>query len=590
MTKSKQKLSPQDLINKFEVFKAFLKKKFGNLVRAWRSVLSSHDHMTLPKAQFLKACSKLGYAKEAKDLWKALDKDDSGFASIDELDPKNAEILAYFKNWVTKRFGGVKEAFKAIDDDNTKFITAAEFEKAMKQFKFNRPVKLLFGNLDKDANGKLELDDIIFLESWHPLEFLLAQPNYQARDDVRRLLLVKTGRYMKAWRHLLDKDATNRCNWDEFKEACATLGYRGDTAGAWRAFDSDLSGYISLSEIDMDSSLVLSKFRKWANSEFGSVRTMFQVFDSDGSNSLSFPEFRANCRIYGYESSTKVLFSALDVDQEGSLSLKEVDFLDEWDLGGDEDKAQDELNRDPGFKNQEELQQAAGRILIEKMKRLEGSYWRKVDTPLSLNRYVTAVNRKRDLAKRSKDSAFEINAQKTKGRSHDQVLPSIDFSSTLGSSWDPTRSSSARTPRNRPPRPETSGALNRSSREPLGVKPSWLAEKVGLKPSSAPAATGGSVLDNSANYSAHLLDIAVPEFPAGPWSITARPHTVPHLSVDDGSQLLETQLKPTLDELLESSNVGPALLCSIPPKSRQRANTYLGTQLTAPKIGLYTQQ
>lgn len=590
--KSRQKITPQELVHRFDNFKAFLKKKFGNLIRAWRQALSAHDHMTLPKSQFLKAASKLGFAKEAKDLWRALDKDDSGFASIDELDPKNAETLAHFKVWVSKHFGGVKEAFKAIDNDNTKYITSSEFDKALKKFNFTRPTKLLFGNLDKDGNGKLELDDMLFLDTWTPLEFLLAQPNYAAKDDVRRLLLVKTGRYMKAWRHLLDKDATNRCNWDEFKEACTALGFRGDTPGAWRAFDSDLSGYISLAEIDQESSQVLSKFRKWANSEFGSVRTMFQVFDSDGSNNLSFQEFRANCRVYGYESSTRILFSALDVDQEGSLSLKEVDFLDEWDLGDDQDKDGDDasvLNKDRNLQNQREAQEAEGHMLSATMKKLEGSYWRKVDAPLNLNRLFTVVNRKRDLVKRSQDSAHEFKRRENKGRSHDRFLPSMDFNSTLGSSWGPTVSASARTPRNRPPRPETSGVLNHSSREPLGAKASWLAEKVGLKPSTAPAATGGLLLDSSAHQLAHLLDIAVPEFPNGTGSITARARAFPPCSVDHGSQLLETQPKPTLDELLESSNVGPALLCSITPKQRQRANAYMGTPQTTPKIGLYTQ-
>lgn len=61
----------------------------GNLVRAWRVALS--DSMILPKTRFLKACVRMGYAKKAKEIWKILDKDESGFATIDELDPKGAE-------------------------------------------------------------------------------------------------------------------------------------------------------------------------------------------------------------------------------------------------------------------------------------------------------------------------------------------------------------------------------------------------------------------------------------------------------------------------------------------------------------------
>ena len=35
-------------------------------------------------------------------------------------------------------------------------------------------------------------------------------------------------------------------NWSEFQSACQKLRYHGDIAGAWRAFDTDLSGYLTL--------------------------------------------------------------------------------------------------------------------------------------------------------------------------------------------------------------------------------------------------------------------------------------------------------------------------------------------------------
>ena len=35
----------------------------------------------------------------------------------------------------------------------------------------------------------------------------------------------------------------------------------GDVAGAWRAFDSDLSGYLTLNEIDTEASDTLCEFK-----------------------------------------------------------------------------------------------------------------------------------------------------------------------------------------------------------------------------------------------------------------------------------------------------------------------------------------
>ncbi|CAK9097151.1 Exportin-T (Exportin(tRNA)) (tRNA exportin) [Durusdinium trenchii] len=156
----------------------------------------------------------------------------------------------------------------------------------------------------------------------------------EENSEVKDLLKQKYhGHFMKAWRHLLDKDGSNRVNWSEFQTACQKLRYHGDVAGAWRAFDSDLSGYLTLNEIDTEASDTLCEFKDWAWNEFGTVRAAFGVFDHDGSNSLSFEEFRGNCRIYGYEGNARKLFDALDINGERSLSISEIAFLDDWDMG-----------------------------------------------------------------------------------------------------------------------------------------------------------------------------------------------------------------------------------------------------------------
>lgn len=66
------------------------------------------------------------------------------------------------------------------------------------------------------------------------------------------------------------------------------LGFRGNIAGAWRAFDEDLSGYISLKELDEEASKVLLGFRRWAIQEplGGDV---LRLKASNRSNALRFP-------------------------------------------------------------------------------------------------------------------------------------------------------------------------------------------------------------------------------------------------------------------------------------------------------------
>ena len=43
------------------------------------------------------------------------------------------------EDWVGQTFGSVREAFKAIDSDSTRFVTSAEFAAALQKRNFQRP-------------------------------------------------------------------------------------------------------------------------------------------------------------------------------------------------------------------------------------------------------------------------------------------------------------------------------------------------------------------------------------------------------------------------------------------------------------------
>merc|ERR1719162_1224110 len=104
------------------------------------------------------------------------------------------------------------------------------------------------------------------------------------------MIAAKYKNYLSAWRRLLDRDGSNHCNWEEFQAACRKVGFVGDVAGAWRALDEDLSGSITLHEIDPPSSDILCRFRQWADLQFGGVKSAFGVFDADGGLDISYKE------------------------------------------------------------------------------------------------------------------------------------------------------------------------------------------------------------------------------------------------------------------------------------------------------------
>mmetsp|Transcript_99173 Transcript_99173/g.190426 ORF Transcript_99173/g.190426 Transcript_99173/m.190426 type:complete len:767 (+) Transcript_99173:71-2371(+) len=327
-------------------FKTFLKRKFGNFVRAWRRVLSHDGSLSLKQNELWKACSVIGWPGDVRRLWQAFDKDGSGDVSIEELDPKGAEILAHFRKFIHDKFGGATDAFRALDKYNMKKVRREEFLAALKFHGFNHPAKTLFQGLDYLGHKSIILEDLFFLDKWKPPAFLVAQKNFQAAEELKELLLRHHKNFLKAWRHCLDPDGSNRCNWGEFMASCQKIGFTGDVAGAWRALDDDLSGFITLHEIHPPSSMTLGCFKSWADEEFGGVRSAFGVFDNDGSNEVSFREFKRACRAYGFNHDVKTVFQALDVERNGSLSLDEVTFLDDWDFADRDEVEEEEAHQD----------------------------------------------------------------------------------------------------------------------------------------------------------------------------------------------------------------------------------------------------
>eukprot|EP00933_Yihiella_yeosuensis_P055633 TRINITY_DN5447_c0_g1_i4.p1 TRINITY_DN5447_c0_g1~~TRINITY_DN5447_c0_g1_i4.p1 ORF type:complete len:774 (+),score=163.57 TRINITY_DN5447_c0_g1_i4:112-2433(+) len=331
-------------------FKQFLKRKYGNYVRAWRAALSPDGSMVLQRSVLFKACTNIGWPGDVRLLYRAFDKDDSGYVSIEELDAKAAELLAHFREFMGEKFGSASATFKALDKFNQNKLKQPEFVNALKSFGFKPSGKALFQGLDHRGLKALVEEDFLFLDRWKPPAYLTRAANLQAMEDLKACLIKEYKNYLKAWRHLLDLDSSNRCNYDEFEAACKKINFRGDVPGAWRALDEDLSGFITLSEIDGVSSQVLASFRHWCDQEFGSVRSAFGVFDASGDNEVTLREWRRSCRIYGFEGQAHILFHALDVEKNGSLSVEEVDFLDGWDFPKEDGADEDDVHSFEGSK------------------------------------------------------------------------------------------------------------------------------------------------------------------------------------------------------------------------------------------------
>lgn len=324
----KSRYDPKESLQQF--LQLIKQKNGGNMIRAFRRSLGAGDNLTLQKAMFLKACAELGWKRNVKEMWQMMDKDCSGSVTVEELDYTNAENLAKFSQWISSKFGSAANAFAVLDLDGSVGISETEFLEAVKAHGFPSADKHLFMAIDLENRKRVMLEDMHFLDKWKPRAFLQASPNPRAAAEVKARFLAKYKSFLRAWRNGLDKDGSNQCNWDEFRDACRQIGYKEDVPGAWRAMDHNLIGNISLEDLDPGADRALQEFRNWARSEFGSVKCLFLTFDDDDSGEISFAEFKKSCRIFGFRGMLKPIFQALDSSGGSGLSIGEVVFLDNW--------------------------------------------------------------------------------------------------------------------------------------------------------------------------------------------------------------------------------------------------------------------
>jgi len=203
--------------------------------------------------------------------------------------------------------------------------------------------------LDLYGCNFISCSDLEWLDKWNLPEWLCAEPDPRAWEDLNAMILHLYKYPLKAWRLLLDTDNSNNVSWIEFKEACELVRFKGNIGGAWRALNERLASSISMKEYHSASADLLSSFKDWAETNFGSVKLAFKAIDVNGTGKLTYQELKRACQNLKWQGNVRLLFDCLDLDgkienNKRFISLKEVSFLDEWE--GDpwlEEQAEDKI-------------------------------------------------------------------------------------------------------------------------------------------------------------------------------------------------------------------------------------------------------
>eukprot|EP00403_Amphidinium_massartii_P001742 CAMPEP_0178381532 /NCGR_PEP_ID=MMETSP0689_2-20121128/6031_1 /TAXON_ID=160604 /ORGANISM="Amphidinium massartii, Strain CS-259" /LENGTH=950 /DNA_ID=CAMNT_0020001717 /DNA_START=67 /DNA_END=2920 /DNA_ORIENTATION=+ len=332
----------------------------GSLIRGWRRILDIYGNLSVSKIELLKGCRKMAFSGNVSALWKALDVDDDGAVQLEDVDPRLAFVLSFFRKWAAEQHGSCTKAMhymacllqrrhpKWTQQDLIVALHLAKFP-GVPQVSLRQVSGILHEAMDVGNLGYVTVQDAEFLDRWEPTPWLQATPDPEGKvafiNALReRALLLKLGGGLA---EAIGQVSNNRVFYKDFRDTCRLLEC-GNPPGIWRCFYKGVgAGYITLADVDRPSAAALMKFKTWAESTFGGIVQAFRSFDIQRNGELSYPEFRRALRKYGYEGDAKMLFLSLKpagaqsyrINKDARLTAGDLKYLALWECGEGDDNA-----------------------------------------------------------------------------------------------------------------------------------------------------------------------------------------------------------------------------------------------------------
>lgn len=321
-------------------FRDFLSRRYGNLICAWRNGLDPDGDGKMQFAEFCSACRNVGFKGNLKRLWCVLDDDDSGFISVDELDPVGTELIRTFKLRITEEYPTLEEVWdKVLDPDKSGKCTLPEFRACCRSIDINaQDAKTLFRFFDASGGGDITMNEIDWIgiprqvvQEASAAEKLAQKKKMRATkasneiNEFKAFLCRKYRNLVVAWRVGLDPDGDGKLQFTEFCAACRHMHYRGNLKALWNALDEDGTGFVTLDEVDPEAVEHLNDFTYLLSVFFGSIEeAWYSCLDRDGSERCTIEDFQRACKELGYFRAPKKLFKYLDTGCQGDITIDEL--------------------------------------------------------------------------------------------------------------------------------------------------------------------------------------------------------------------------------------------------------------------------
>jgi len=263
-----------------------------------------------------------------------------------------ATSVQSLRNLLLRRFGTMSSAWRnSLDVNGNGKLAFSEFCSVMRQLGFSGDIRRIFDDLDSDRKGHITLKDL-------DLEAHLAIKEF------RTLLLEKFGTYIKAWQ-AMDTNRNGYLEEEEMINTCKRIGFAGDGKQLFR-YLLEGPGKRSITMADLDPAAMQAYWRgdleamsplekakaalearkkadqdmkarrmhacEWTDMKKGLIRKYGSIvagwrngLDLVGNGKVSFHEFSKAARSIGFAGNIRKTFNELDTNQNGIITLNEVD-------------------------------------------------------------------------------------------------------------------------------------------------------------------------------------------------------------------------------------------------------------------------
>jgi len=313
------------------VFTTFwMKAAMGNVLPAWLRWFDPDGDGMVTLKEFSEGMRKCGYDKDCKELFEAIDEDESGFLTLYEVDLGVADLWAAFRSWaattfqstddmVTKLRGqilqlGIKKyqsrhtLGKPRDPKNEQpdihFIREQFAENAARLGWYGAYEDVLYDAMDKNGKGSVSKKDIKFFEkSKHMSERRQAvKPGNERTPTVKRQSSVVKAileanqsqsmlrsllafinllrsrnkkQLMRAWRTYLDPRGNLYTSKADLVRTCTDLAWKGDPTSLWNAISDASEGFANLEDLCVNEARELCVFKQYCEKHFGNLKNFF---------------------------------------------------------------------------------------------------------------------------------------------------------------------------------------------------------------------------------------------------------------------------------------------------------------------------